>query len=401
LYAVVDVETTGLRPSWHDRVVEIGIVQVDDRGVIERDWCTLVNPERDLGPQRIHGISAAEARRAPSFRDLVGAVTDLLGGRVLVAHNLSFDLGFLAAEYERAGVTMPVGFEDGLCTMELAQRYLPAAGRSLAGCCRSAGIEITRAHSALYDARAAAGLLGYYLTVAGQPPPWQQRCDRSVRCAWPSLPIAGVTPFGRRADWERPEHFLSRLVDRLPRADVSAADAYLEVLDRALLDGRISETEADALVDVATRLGLAKADVLALHTGYLHALAAVAVIDGVVSDDERRELDTVAALLGLHTAEVDQAFLVARRAVTLVGQPVGGSSLKPGDLVVFTGDMDEAREVWEARATMAGLRVGQSVTRQTRLVVAADPDTMSGKAKKAVEYGVPIVKSSAFLRMLP
>ena len=64
MYAVVDVETTGLRPSWHDRVVEIAIVHVDDAGTIEAEWCTLVNPQRDLGPQHIHGITAAEARRS-------------------------------------------------------------------------------------------------------------------------------------------------------------------------------------------------------------------------------------------------------------------------------------------------------------------------------------------------
>ncbi|HZL03993.1 MAG TPA: exonuclease domain-containing protein, partial [Coriobacteriia bacterium] len=44
-YAVVDVETTGLRPSWHDRIVEIAVVQVAPDGVVEATWSTLVNPQ--------------------------------------------------------------------------------------------------------------------------------------------------------------------------------------------------------------------------------------------------------------------------------------------------------------------------------------------------------------------
>ena len=67
MYAVIDLETTGLNPDRHDRIVEIAIVHVDAAGDITYEWSTLVNPHRDMGPQHIHGISAADARRAPSF----------------------------------------------------------------------------------------------------------------------------------------------------------------------------------------------------------------------------------------------------------------------------------------------------------------------------------------------
>ena len=84
MYAVIDVETTGLRTSWHDRIVEIAVVHADEHGRITAEWCSLVNPDRDLGPQFVHGISAAEARRAPRFTDLAGHVAGLLRSRVLV-----------------------------------------------------------------------------------------------------------------------------------------------------------------------------------------------------------------------------------------------------------------------------------------------------------------------------
>src|SRR5687767_11140060 len=108
MYAVIDVETTGLRAGWHDRIIEIAVVHLDERGRVQDEWCSLINPDRDLGPQHIHGISAAEAGRAPGFAQLAGAVAGLLRGRTLVAHNLAFDALFLAAEFRRLGHTVPV-----------------------------------------------------------------------------------------------------------------------------------------------------------------------------------------------------------------------------------------------------------------------------------------------------
>lgn len=51
MYAVVDLETTGRKTSWHDRVVEIAVVRLGESGQTLDEWCTLVNPDRDLGPQ--------------------------------------------------------------------------------------------------------------------------------------------------------------------------------------------------------------------------------------------------------------------------------------------------------------------------------------------------------------
>lgn len=105
-FAVVDFETTGLLPSYHHRVVEIGVTHVDDDGTVTGRWETLVNPERDLGPQQIHGIRAADILDAPVFTDIVGEFAELLAGRVFAAHNASFDLRFLQAEFARAGYAL-------------------------------------------------------------------------------------------------------------------------------------------------------------------------------------------------------------------------------------------------------------------------------------------------------
>ena len=62
--------------------------------------------------------------------------------------------------------------------------------------------------------------------------------------------------------------------------------------------------------------------------------------------------------------------------------------------------MDEPRDVWERRARTSGLVPHPAVTKRVRLVVAADPDSMSGKARKAESYGITVVSEAGFVRIL-
>jgi DNA polymerase-3 subunit epsilon len=399
-YAVVDLETTGLSPGRQHRVVEIGVVLLDRDGVAVDEWCSLVNPQRDLGPQEIHGIRARDVLDAPTFSDLADDLAKLLTGRTVVAHNLGFDVRFLVAEYGRIGVEVPLGYERGLCTMSLADRYLTSPARSLAACCTSAGIEHTQQHSALHDARACAELLTRFLKATNRPEPWFERMITARSARWPALPPGCGRTCRRRPVHARPAPFLARLIDRLPRVEnPPRANEYLALLDRALLDRQLSTTEQDALIDVARALRLSFPDVLELHRNYLSALAVAAWQDGVVTDEERQDLRDVADLLGLTNDDVD---IVVRDAEKNIDEnPWARFRLRAGDLVVFTGQMSGERTEWEARATGHGLRVtGNGVTKSTRLLVAADPDTLSGKADKARRYGIPIVTARTFETLL-
>ena len=73
--------------------------------------------------------------------------------------------------------------------------------------------------------------------------------------------------------------------------------------------------------------------------------------------------------------------------------------LVPGDRVVFTGEMRRPRNGWEADAVAAGLVLG-GVTKGTKLVIAADPNSLSGKAGKARSCGVPIITEDMFAKLL-
>lgn len=404
LFAVIDTETTGILPGFHNRIAEIAIIHLDAAGHVTDEWCTLVNPERDLGPQAVHGIRAADVRRAPTFQQICCEVIERLRGRVPVAHNWPFDAMHLRAELERLDIQTPLEPHAGLCTMQLAGRALPGTGRSLLACCDHAGISLKSWHTALADAHAAASLLKYYIAASALPVRWIDHCQEVISWPWPVLGFHPVSPVVRRAEGEEEPHFLARLVDRIPRTENRHSDSYLGMLDQILVDRHVSATEADALVELAYELGLHRAEVIELHHGYLRALARVAWSDGVVTEAERADLTEVATLLGLdaHTANqvVDQERLTASSGASHAEVRLGRFAMKPGDIVVLTGEMSLPRAVWEERATQAGLMVGRNVTRTTKLLVAADPDSLSGKAKTARQYGIPVVTEAAFGRFI-
>lgn len=397
-YTVIDLETTGLSPRQHDRIVEIAAVYVSETGQIEGEWTTLVNPGRDVGPTNLHGICARDVLDAPGFADIAPHVLRSVAGRTIVAHNSRFDTGFLAAEFTRAGVPLAALPLPSLCTMQWAPKFLSAQSRRLVDCCAAAGIQLENAHSALGDAKATAQLLSVYLMCCGTPIPWHQVSHECSCYAWPTY--NGVLPNVRMvqrstAQERRPDAWLDRIVSRLPRVNDGAGDSYLEVLGRALVDQYLSVHEQTALLLLAEDLGLGRGQVHELHVRYLRAMAAVALQDGVVTEQERRDLDQVAACLGLAPGEVGRSLAVEGPTTSVALDII---NLQPGDRVVITGDTRRTRDDWIDRLIDAGLEHG-GVSKATRLLVAADPDSLSGKAKKARDYGIPIITEAAFERI--
>jgi DNA polymerase-3 subunit epsilon len=402
-YAVIDIETTGFSPAHHHRIVEIAVVLVDDDGKLVYEWETLLNPQRDVGASEIHGLTAADLCSAPTFAQVAPELESLLQGRVPVAHNLSFDAPFVAAEYGRLGYIVPLSPTSGLCTMRLASRYLPSGPRTLEACCECIGCTIESAHAALEDARATARLLSHYIQRDGDfLTSWMDVISLAQGGAWPEMPASSPNPVSRRTlAAATPQHYLGRLSSRTPRSEAHPeANSYLALLDRVLLDRQLSRHEQDELVSVAEMMGLSREDAVVLNRIYLAALGRIAVEDCVVTSAERADLESVATMLGLTTEDVDTA--VDPSTASSAGAPaVGGFALKPGDAVVFTGDapgIDRADLEYQARSV--GLRPTGSVSGKTNLVVAADPDSLSGKARKARDLGIPIVGYDTYLRML-
>lgn len=394
-FAVIDLETTGLFPAKHDRIVEIGIVLVSPSGEIESRHETLVNPERDMGPQHIHGISAAAASQAPTFRQIAPQVAGLLDYRVPVAHNASFDSRFLS--FQMAEATFPIPASDQwLCTMRLSEGV--SGFRRLNECCTALGIELTNAHSAGGDAWATAEMLSVYMKTVGDHTFWESWLATAQHSG--SIATTASTPWVTRTEaYARNESFMDRLVGSLSNSQVGAQlnTDYLALLDRVLLDGVASMAEGSALVSLALELGLTIDDVHVAHRAYFDGIASNAWADHVLTATEESDLRSVGLLLG-----IDES-VVANALTTPTAAPSAGGTefrLAPGDIVVLTGDMTKAREEWVAELTSLGLVVKDNVVKKTKLVVSADPDSMSGKARKAREYGVPIVTEDGLGKLL-
>ncbi|HEU4849952.1 MAG TPA: exonuclease domain-containing protein [Terrimesophilobacter sp.] len=417
-FAVIDFETTGLSPAKHDRVIEVAVVHVDEYGLVEGQWETLVNPGRDLGRQDIHHIRASDVMRAPAFEQIAPRLIELLAGRVLVAHNASFDTRFLLAELELAGYRAMPDLV-ALCTMQLARDFLPGAGRSLADCCAAYDIDLVDAHRASVDALATAQLLGAYIRSTDDREFWFSRIGAALDQSWPPVSAAS-TGWMPRPSFDHPvevtaQSFLSRITIKMPEyAGPAECLNYLALLDNCLLDRHLSAHEAEALVVLAEELGIDRNTVESLHLEYFDELTKVAWGDGVLTTGEMADLVEVGNLLDLSTVTITRAFVAPTTPSPLVerSSSVGPNSpvelaetrrpftLAPGDLIVLTGEMSHPRSDWEARLASLGFIPWPAVTKKVKLLAAADPDSLSGKARKARDYGIPIVDEAGLERLL-
>jgi DNA polymerase III subunit epsilon len=158
-YAVVDVETTGGSFQRGHRVTEVAVVRVVEGRITDR-FVTLVNPERPIPPriQALTGITDEMVAGAPCFQSVAREVADRLRGGIFVAHNVSFDWGFVSGELEATLGGVPG--EDRLCTVRMGRLLVPGLrSYSLDPLTRHFGIRIDGRHRAGGDALATARLL--------------------------------------------------------------------------------------------------------------------------------------------------------------------------------------------------------------------------------------------------
>jgi DNA polymerase-3 subunit epsilon len=165
-FAVVDVETTGMRAGGDDRITEIAVVVVHG-GRREVVVDSLINPGRPIPPAicAITNITNAMVQDAPTFGEVVDQVVAALAGRVFVAHNARFDWGFVTAEVRRARDLALDG--PRLCTVRLARRLVRGVRScGLDNLTQHFGFENQARHRAAGDALVTADLLARLLRLA-------------------------------------------------------------------------------------------------------------------------------------------------------------------------------------------------------------------------------------------
>jgi len=158
VFAVFDVETTGLSPAYGHRICEMGCLRVCNGVELDR-FDSLVDPRRSISPGafRVNRITAEMLRGAPPFDQIAEHLLQVLDGAVLVAHNAPFDLGFLAAELDIA--RLPVPQNPVVDTLSLARRTYSLARNSLSAVVVALGVTVSPTHRALSDVQATWGVL--------------------------------------------------------------------------------------------------------------------------------------------------------------------------------------------------------------------------------------------------
>lgn len=155
---VFDTETTGFSPKDGHRVIEIGCVELVGRRVTGREFHQYINPERevDAGAFSVHGLSNQFLKDKPTFSQIAEAFLDFVSGAELIAHNASFDVGFVNAELARLSPT--AGKIEAHCnvldTLMIARRKHPGQRNSLDALCKRYAVDLSRRekHGALLDA---------------------------------------------------------------------------------------------------------------------------------------------------------------------------------------------------------------------------------------------------------
>lgn len=180
----IDVETTGTSFR-KDRVIEIGLILVED-GKITAEYESLINPDQYVPAQILEmtGITQHELDKAPSFRQVLEDIAEMLVDTVFVAHNAQFDYGFIKSEFRHLDQTYT---SKCLCTVKLSRALFPQyKSHNLDSLINRFGIKCDSRHRALSDAKV---MVNFVDIIKSQFSPQKIEQVVSTLLRKPSVPV--------------------------------------------------------------------------------------------------------------------------------------------------------------------------------------------------------------------
>jgi DNA polymerase III subunit epsilon len=163
MYAIIDIETTGLSPA-NEKITEIAVLVSDGQKIVE-EFVSLINPERPI-PYFITGLTGITNEMvsvAPKFYEIAKKLIEITDHRIFVAHNVDFDYHFIRAEFASLGFEFK---RHKLCTVKLSKKLIPGKNSySLGKLTAGLGIQINGRHRAAGDALATAELFHKLLNL--------------------------------------------------------------------------------------------------------------------------------------------------------------------------------------------------------------------------------------------
>ena len=153
---VLDTETTGLDHESGDRIVEVGVIELNNYIITGKYLHYYINPEKKSDPkaEKIHGLTTEFLSDKPKFVDIAETLIDFIGDNKVIIHNAPFDLGFLNAELSKCDMK-ELKEEQVIDTLIISRKKYPGQSVSLDALCRRFNIDLTtrEKHGALLDAR--------------------------------------------------------------------------------------------------------------------------------------------------------------------------------------------------------------------------------------------------------
>ncbi len=153
-FVVFDLETTGFS-ALGDKIIEIGAVKVTDGEIVD-SYSTFVNPKIPIPFEitNLTSITDEMVMEAPTIDVVLPEFLEFIGDAVLVAHNASFDVGFVEENCKRLGYEKEFSYMD---TVALARVLLPSLSKfKLNVVAKALDISLENHHRAVDDAKATA-----------------------------------------------------------------------------------------------------------------------------------------------------------------------------------------------------------------------------------------------------
>ena len=153
---VLDTETTGLYHEDGDRIVEIGIVELENHVQTGNTFHYYLNPQKDssLEALKVHGLTKEFLANKPKFEEIVDEFLEFIEDSRIIIHNASFDIGFINSELKRLEF-QEIPSSNVVDTMMLARSKFRGQSVSLDSLCRKFKIDLSErdVHGALKDAK--------------------------------------------------------------------------------------------------------------------------------------------------------------------------------------------------------------------------------------------------------
>lgn len=154
-----DVESTGLNVI-RDRILQLAMIKYFKDGREPEEWSMLINPGIPIPPEstEVHGISAEDVAREPTFFELADRIYRFIGDSDLAGYNSNrFDIPILMEEFARAGIQFDI---EKRRTIDVQKIFYKMEPRTLKAAYKFyCNEELVNAHDALEDVRATVAVL--------------------------------------------------------------------------------------------------------------------------------------------------------------------------------------------------------------------------------------------------